>query len=81
MVRNHTRVAEIQQKRRLFGGEAEEVLVVVVDDFHQVRKQHFTVVGQNLVPWMGKADFRASRCVCPASQGRRVRGVGSVRGS
>jgi hypothetical protein len=69
MVRNHTRVTEIQQKRRLFRGEAEEVLIVVVDDFHQVRKQHFSVVGQNPDPWMGKADFQASRCVVAASQG------------
>ncbi len=37
MIGDHPRMAEIQQEACLLGGEAEEVLVVVVDDFHQVR--------------------------------------------
>jgi hypothetical protein len=40
VIGNHSRVAEIQQQSGLLGREAQQVLVVVVDDFHQVRKQH-----------------------------------------
>jgi hypothetical protein len=50
-------MAEIQQKRRLLGREAQEVLVVVVDDLHQVGKQNMSFVGRNPDPWMGKADI------------------------
>ena len=61
VIGNHSRMAEIQQKRCLLGGEAKEVLVVVVDDLHQACKQNFTVVGRNPDPWMGKAGIRAWR--------------------
>ena len=61
VIGNHSRMAEIQQKRRLLGGEAQEVLVVVVDNFHQVCKQHRSFVGRNLDPRMGKADIRDRR--------------------
>lgn len=30
----------------------------MVDDFHQVRRQHRPVVGRKKVPWMGKADIQ-----------------------
>jgi hypothetical protein len=63
MVGDHSRMAQIQQERCLLGGEAKKVLVVVVDDFHQVRKQHFTVVGQISHLWMGKADISTWRFV------------------
>ena len=58
VIGDHSRVAEIQQKRRLLGGEAQEVLVVVVDDFHQVCKQHRSFVGRNPDLRMGKAGMR-----------------------
>ncbi len=37
VIGDHAGMAEIQQETCLLGGEAEKVLVVVVDDFHQVR--------------------------------------------
>ena len=55
MVGDHTCMAEIQQHGGLLGGEANQVLVVVVDDFHPVCKQHRNVVGRNPWAWMGKA--------------------------
>lgn len=35
VIGDHSRVAQIQQKSRLLRGEAQKVLVVVVDNFHQ----------------------------------------------
>jgi hypothetical protein len=55
-------MAKVQQKSRLFGGKAQEVLVVVVDDFHQVCKPNISFVGRNRGAWMGKAVNRISRC-------------------
>jgi hypothetical protein len=66
MIRNHSRMAKIQQKSGLFGGKAQEVLIVVVDDFHQVCKQHLSFVGRNRGTWMGKAVNAVERCsFCP----------------
>ncbi len=48
-------MAEVQQKSGLIRGKAQEVLVVVVDHFHQVCKQHGSFVGRNPEAWMGKA--------------------------
>jgi len=64
MIGNHARVAKIQQKSRLIRGETQKVLIVVVDDFHQVCKQHPTVVGRNRGLTMGKAGIRDC-CCCP----------------
>jgi len=54
MIRDHACVAEIQQHGCLLGGEADQVLVVVVDDLHQICKQHPDFVGRNPCLWMGK---------------------------
>lgn len=44
MIRDHSCMAQIQQKSGLLGGKAQKVLVVVVDDFHQVSKRHTSFV-------------------------------------
>jgi hypothetical protein len=36
-------MAEIEQKGCLLGGEANQVLIVVVDDLHQICKQHMFI--------------------------------------
>jgi hypothetical protein len=43
MIGDHACMAEIEQKGCLLRGEAKQVLVVVVDDFHQIRKQHVVI--------------------------------------
>ncbi len=55
VIGNHPRMAEIQQKGGLLGGEAQKVLVVVVDDSHQAFKRNLSFVGRNAMEWMGKA--------------------------
>jgi hypothetical protein len=40
MIGNHTCMAEIQQQGGLLGGEAQQMLVVVMDDLHEACKQH-----------------------------------------
>ena len=61
VIGDHSRVAQIQQESRLLRGEAEEVLIVVVDNFHPVRRLHKTVVGRNPDRWMGKAGIWSGR--------------------
>lgn len=63
VVGDHSRMAKVQQKSGLFRGKAQEVLIVVVDDFHQVCKQHHSVVGRNPGAWMGKAVNRVECCL------------------
>lgn len=58
VVGDHAGMAEIQQQRRLLRGEAQDVLVVVVEDLHQICKQHRLFVGRNPGLWMGKAVIR-----------------------
>ncbi len=62
VVGDHSRMAKVQQKSGLFRGKAQEVLVVVVDDFHQVCKRDLSVVGRNPGAWMGKAVNRVESC-------------------
>jgi hypothetical protein len=48
-------MAEIQEQGGLLRGQTEEMLVVVVDDLHQICKQPVFFVGRNGRLWGGKA--------------------------
>lgn len=72
VIRDHSRMAKVQQKSGLFRGKAQEVLIVVVDDFHQVCKQHCSFVGRNQGAWMGKAVIQGVRCSFWSSRRRVV---------
>jgi hypothetical protein len=43
VIGDHACMAEIEQKGCLLGGEANQVLIVVVDDLHQICKQHMFI--------------------------------------
>lgn len=48
-------MAEVKQKGCLFGGEAKQVLVVVVDDLHQICKQHVFIFKTEPTPVDGES--------------------------
>lgn len=76
VIGDHPRMAEIQQKGGLLGGEAQEMLVVVVDDSHQAFKRNQSFVGRNSLAWMGKAVRPApAGPVCPPEALTRQRSL------
>ncbi|MFM9087607.1 MAG: hypothetical protein ACKOPT_05640 [Cyanobium sp.] len=58
MIGYHASMAEIQQQGSLLGGEAQQMLVVVMDDLHEVCKRHCSFVGRN--PTDGDRESRHS---------------------